>query len=96
MASQTKISAATIGAQKKTDLPEAVFAEPFNETLVHETARAELNARRAGTHAAYRHRFSVLDMRPLRATKDDDEHGANEHYASAVRVWRAVRAVACD
>lgn len=53
-------------------------------------------ARRAGTHAAYRHRFSVLDMRPLRATKDDDEHGANEHYASAVRVWRAVRAVACD
>ena len=52
MASQTKISAATIGAQKKTDLPEAVFAEPFNETLVHETARAELNARRAGTHSS--------------------------------------------
>ena len=32
--------AATIGAAKKSDLPEAVFAEPFNETLVHETARA--------------------------------------------------------
>ena len=44
--------AATIGAQKKTDLPEAVFAEPFNETLVHETARAEMNARRAGTHSS--------------------------------------------
>ena len=44
--------AATIGAAKKTDLPAAVFAEPFNETLVHETARAELNARRAGTHSS--------------------------------------------
>lgn len=44
--------AATIGAQKKTDLPAAVFSEPFNETLVHETARAELNARRAGTHSS--------------------------------------------
>ncbi len=44
--------AATIGAAKKSDLPEAVFAEPFNETLVHETARAEMNARRAGTHSS--------------------------------------------
>ncbi len=44
--------AATIGAAKQTDLPAAVFAEPFNETLVHETARAESNARRAGTHSS--------------------------------------------
>jgi len=44
--------AATIGAAKKTDLPAEAFSEPFNETLVHETARAELNARRAGTHSS--------------------------------------------
>lgn len=44
--------AATIGAQKKSELPVEVFAEPFNETLVHEAARAELNARRAGTHSS--------------------------------------------
>jgi len=44
--------AATIGAQKKSDLPEAVFAEPYNESLVHEAARADMNARRQGTHSS--------------------------------------------
>lgn len=44
--------ATTIGAQKKTDLPEAVFAEPYNESLVHEAARADMNARRQGTHSS--------------------------------------------
>jgi large subunit ribosomal protein L4 len=47
-----KPKAATIGKQAKTDLPEAVFAEEFNESLVHEAARADLNARRRGTHSS--------------------------------------------
>jgi len=34
---------------KKADLDSTVFGEPFHEALVHETARAELNARRRGT-----------------------------------------------
>ena len=44
--------AATIGKQAKSDLPEALFSEPDNESLVHEAARADLNARRAGTHSS--------------------------------------------
>lgn len=44
--------AATIGKKTKTDVPDALFAEPFNESLVFETARAELNARRQGTHSS--------------------------------------------
>jgi large subunit ribosomal protein L4 len=44
--------AQTIGKQAKSDLPEAVFAEPYNESLVHEAARADLNARRRGTHSS--------------------------------------------
>lgn len=44
--------AATIGKQAKSDLPEAVFTEPFNESLVHEAARADMNARRQGTHSS--------------------------------------------
>lgn len=43
--------ATTIGKQAKSDLPEALFTEPFNETLVHETAVAEMNARRQGSHS---------------------------------------------
>jgi large subunit ribosomal protein L4 len=35
----------------KADLPEALFSEPFHESLVHETARADLAARRRGTHS---------------------------------------------
>jgi large subunit ribosomal protein L4 len=44
--------AATIGKQAKSNLPAAVFSEPYNESLVHEAARADLNARRAGTHSS--------------------------------------------
>jgi large subunit ribosomal protein L4 len=44
--------APTIGKQAKSDVPDSVFGEPFNESLVHETARAELNARRKGTHSS--------------------------------------------
>lgn len=47
-----KPKAATIGKQAKSDLPEAVFSEPYNESLVHEAARADMNARRQGTHSS--------------------------------------------
>src|SRR5689334_15622361 len=40
--------AATLGKTTKTDLPE-LFTEPFHQSLVHEAARADLNARRRGT-----------------------------------------------
>lgn len=46
------VKAATIGKQAKTAVSEAVFGEPFNESLVHETARAEMAARRKGTHSS--------------------------------------------
>ena len=42
----------TVGKQAKSDLPEAVFTEPYNESLVHEAARADMNARRRGTHSS--------------------------------------------
>jgi len=42
----------TIGKTAKSSLPEAVFTEPYNETLVHEAARADMNARRQGTHSS--------------------------------------------
>ena len=38
-----------LGTTAKADLPEAVFSEPFHESLVHESARADLAARRRGT-----------------------------------------------
>ena len=44
-----KKSAPYIGKTGKVDLDEKVFGEEFNMGLVHETARAELNARRRGT-----------------------------------------------
>ena len=44
--------AATIGKQAKSDLPATLFGEPYNESLVHEAARADLNARRQGTTRA--------------------------------------------
>ncbi len=44
--------APTIGKQAKSDLPGAVFSEPYNESLVHEAARADMNARRQGTHSS--------------------------------------------
>jgi large subunit ribosomal protein L4 len=46
------VKVTTIGKQAKSAVPESLFSEPFNETLVHETARAELNARRQGTHSS--------------------------------------------
>jgi large subunit ribosomal protein L4 len=44
-----KKTAPFIGKTGKVDLDETVFGEEFNMGLVHETARAELNARRHGT-----------------------------------------------
>jgi large subunit ribosomal protein L4 len=45
-----KPSAAILGQTTgKADLDEAVFGQPFHMALVHETVRAELNARRRGT-----------------------------------------------
>lgn len=40
--------AAVLGKTTKADLPKEVFAEPFHQSLVHEAARADLNARRGG------------------------------------------------
>src|SRR6266516_3246095 len=45
-----KPTAAVLGQKTgKADLDEAVFGQPFHMSLVHETVRAELNARRRGT-----------------------------------------------
>ncbi len=41
--------APTLGKQAKSDLPASLFTESFHESLVHDTARAEANARRRGT-----------------------------------------------
>lgn len=41
--------ATVLGKTTKTDLPKELFAEPFHQSLVHETARADLAARRRGT-----------------------------------------------
>jgi large subunit ribosomal protein L4 len=41
--------APVLGKQSKADLPAEVFGEEFHESLVHETARADLAARRRGT-----------------------------------------------
>jgi large subunit ribosomal protein L4 len=41
--------AATLGKTAKADLDDKVFGEKFHMSLVHEAARAELNARRQGT-----------------------------------------------
>ena len=43
------LSAPYIGRDGTVDLDERVFGEPFHMPLVHETARAELAARRSGT-----------------------------------------------
>lgn len=44
-----KLQAPYIGKSGKFDLDESVFGEAFHMSLVHETAVAELNARRQGT-----------------------------------------------
>src|ERR671932_672061 len=43
------LKATTLGKQAKTDLPATVFGEEFHESLVYETARADLASRRRGT-----------------------------------------------
>ena len=40
--------AAVLGKTTKADLPKEVFGEPFHQSLVHEAARADMNARRSG------------------------------------------------
>jgi large subunit ribosomal protein L4 len=40
-----------LGGSKQAKLDEAAFGASFNEALVHESVRAELAARRQGTHA---------------------------------------------
>jgi large subunit ribosomal protein L4 len=50
--SSAAIKATTLGKQAKSDLPKEIFAEPFHEALVHEAARADLAARRRGTHSS--------------------------------------------
>jgi large subunit ribosomal protein L4 len=44
--------AALLGKQGKADLPKTLFSEPYHEALVHEAARADLAARRRGTHSS--------------------------------------------
>jgi len=44
--------ATVLGKQAKADLPKEIFSEPFQESLVHEAARADLAARRRGTHSS--------------------------------------------
>ncbi|HYP55715.1 MAG TPA: 50S ribosomal protein L4 [Solirubrobacterales bacterium] len=41
--------AAILGGSKKAELPQEIFAEPFHQSLIHETARADLASRRRGT-----------------------------------------------
>jgi len=43
------VKVTTLGKTSKTDVEDAVFSEKFHMSLVHEAARAELNARRRGT-----------------------------------------------
>lgn len=41
--------ATVLGKSTKADLPKELFAEPFHQSLVHETARADLASRRQGS-----------------------------------------------
>ncbi|MGB7587501.1 MAG: 50S ribosomal protein L4 [Solirubrobacterales bacterium] len=43
------VKAPVLGKSAKADLPKELFGEPFHQSLVHETARADLAARRRGT-----------------------------------------------
>ena len=49
MATATATKASVLGKQSKADLPADVFGEEFHESLVHETARADMAAQRRGT-----------------------------------------------
>jgi large subunit ribosomal protein L4 len=46
-----KTGRAAARPRTEADLPKALFSEPFHESLVHEAARADLAARRRGTHS---------------------------------------------
>jgi len=46
------VKAPVLGKTANADLPKEIFSEPFHEALVHETARADLAARRRGTHSS--------------------------------------------
>jgi large subunit ribosomal protein L4 len=50
--STAAVKATVLGKQAKGDLPKEIFSEPFHEALVYETARADLAARRRGTHSS--------------------------------------------
>lgn len=41
--------ATVLGKTTKADLPKELFSEPFHQSLVHETARADMASRRRGT-----------------------------------------------
>ncbi len=41
--------APVLGGSGKADLPDALFAEPFHQSLVYESARADMASRRRGT-----------------------------------------------
>jgi large subunit ribosomal protein L4 len=49
---EAAVKATVLGKQAKADLPKEIFGEPFHEALVHEAARADLAARRRGTHSS--------------------------------------------
>jgi len=51
-AGSTALKATVLGKQAKADLPKEIFSEPFHEALVYEAARADLAARRRGTHSS--------------------------------------------
>jgi large subunit ribosomal protein L4 len=51
-AAGSAVKAPVLGKQAKADLPKEIFSEPFQESLVHEAARADLAARRRGTHSS--------------------------------------------
>ena len=44
--------APVLGGSGTESLPAALFSEPFHESLIHQTARADLAARRRGTHSS--------------------------------------------
>jgi len=46
--------ATVLGKTTKAELPKELFGEPFHHSLVHETARADLAARRQGTASTLR------------------------------------------
>jgi large subunit ribosomal protein L4 len=45
------LTAPYIGSSGHVELDATIFGEPFHMALVHESARADLNARRQGTHS---------------------------------------------